>query len=252
MNRNEYKDFKNILNKYDIKNYSHDAMDEVIKKSELKLYSNYSEKDISIWHLIFSQLKYVSLYFWFAQIIAVSLVGLFTMQMTNYSYRNLIYIIFTAVSIISVYGVPEIIKSSIFKMNEIEASCKRGFSFILQIRILIIGISDLISIFGISLYLSNYFKQSFLLLAANGLLPFNIINSLSLLITNKFKTSYGSYISIALGIFLLALYNTWDFHDIELNGISYPLCILTSILLFVQLYILFKNSNEMGAHTIWN
>lgn len=259
MNRN-YKKMKSILNEYKVPDIPDHVLDHVFNETEKRL--DFQEiTDRSSWiQQILGQIRYISVPFWIAQITAIVFTIIVAMQMApdKTSLRHIILMIFPMVSILSLYGIPEITKSHFYNMVEIESVCKKGYAKMIETRMLIIGLVEMTVILAISIFLGSYFKQDILILLVYGLVPFNLVHTTGLYVAQKFQSKYGVYLFIFLDILVGV---TLDYiinrarAPISGNGIQNLwtfLFLITLAMLCYQIYKFIKSCNQKEELYLWN
>jgi len=199
--------------------------------------------------LFTTQAKYMSKFLWVTQILAI----IFTVMTSDgFSTINEIQgLIFTVVPILTFYAVPEVMKAKIYGMSEVEAVCKNSPAKIMIIKLIIIGTVNIGAILAITLFLSSKFDVRFIELLVYGLIPFNIMNIMNLLVLDVLKLkSPFAFLSTSL-VTTLLLHLTRIYFDIAQhvwNGLFF----VSAILLIFELYRLVITMRERQELLIWN
>ena len=259
MNR-DYKRIKLLLDEYKVPSTPNHAVNDIFNQAAKRLDSQRISYKSSSMQQILSQIKYISITFWVAQMIAIGFAVIIVMQMVpqETNIHQLILIIFPMVSILSLYGIPEIVKSKFNNMIEIESACKRGYTKTVETRILIIGVIDMLIILIVSIFLGNYFKQDILLLLLYGLVPFNIINVIGLYIVELVQSKYGAYvfasIDILMGIMLeyVTAKTKMPISGNATQNLLILIFLITLAILCHQIYKFIKSCNRREELNLWN
>lgn len=191
--------------------------------------------------LFATQLMHISKPLWATQIGALILAVLLSDAFS--AIHEMQVLLFTAVSILSFYAVPELMRARIYGMSEVEAVCKNSPAKILIIKLILIGIVNIGVILTLTLFLSRKFEVRFIELLVYGLVPFNIMNFINLLLLNIFKMkSPFAFLSASL---VTALFlNIGKFYLDIAQNVWNGLFILSFILLVFELYRLIMAMRE--------
>ncbi|GHU79046.1 hypothetical protein FACS18949_04270 [Clostridia bacterium] len=158
---------------------------------------------------------------------------------------------FVVVPILTLYTVPEFVKSRIYGMSELEMTCKNSPIKMVIAKLFLIGAANIMAITVIALILSNRYEAGFATLFAYGLIPFNVMNCITLLATDifKIKASYA-LLSVSLVVALAFVFGSESAYLLQ-NSIT--ICSLGSTVLLITLLI-FSIKKVKGRQDIliWN
>ena len=248
MNKRDISKIKTTLLKYKV---TLPRDEDRLKTIELAQAALYHRKNVRtpLSSLFITQAKYISKFLWVTQILAIILT-----VMTSDGFSTISEIqglIFTVVPILTFYVVPEVMKAKIYGMSEVEVVCKNTLAKIMIIKLIIIGTVNIGAILAITLFLSSRFDMRFIELLVYGLIPFNIMNFMNLLVLDilKLKSPFV-FLSTSL-VTTLLLQLTKIYFDIAQqvwNGLFF----ISVILLVFELYRLVINMRERQELLIWN
>lgn len=148
--------------------------------------------------LILDQLKYISPLLWATQFLAIILIVILSANLKN-PYIEVRQLLFEITPLLAFFAVPELIKSAVYGMSELENACKNSASKVLTARLIVIGCVNLIVITIMTATISNQYNLPFVHVIIYGLIPFNIVNGLNLVIFDLFKVR-SSFVAIAVSL----------------------------------------------------
>lgn len=161
----------------------------------------------SLFYLFKEQLKYLSPSLWLFQLAAIILITAFAFSQADNS-ENVCNLLFQIAPLISVMVVPELIKDVLCNMSELENSCKNSGSTILILRLIAVGLINVLVIVLISGVLAGAYNLNYLVVLLYAFVPYNFANIISLFLIRviKINTRSGalavSFISAAVLIAL--------------------------------------------------
>lgn len=161
----------------------------------------------SLFYLFKEQIKYLSPLLWLFQLSAIILITAFAFSQADNS-ENVCNLLFQIAPLISVMAVPELIKDVLCNMSELEKSCKNSGSTILILRLIAVGLINVLAIALISGVLAGAYNLNYLVILLYAFVPYNFANIISLFLIRviKINTRSGalavSFISAAVLIAL--------------------------------------------------
>jgi hypothetical protein len=228
-------------------NPSQQSKTETIQMAKAELQLKIKDKT-RLSELFLTQAKHLSKFLWAGQLLAIiiTVLNFHTIQ-TNH---DVLAILFTAVPILGFYTVPEIIKSRVYGMSELESVCQISPIKNMFIKLILVGTINLIMILLMLLLLHSKWEGSFAHLIVFGLIPFNFINVMNLYVLNVFKLkSPFVFISISLitSIMIHVLTIYFSYNSL-IWGISF---IISTCLLIFELLKLLSHMTKRKDF-LWN
>ncbi len=195
--------------------------------------------------LILNQLKYISPLLWATQLLAIILIVILSANLEN-PYFEVRQILFEIMPLLTIFAVPELIKSAIYGMSELENTCKNSASKVLTARLIVIGCVNLMVITLVTATISNQYDLSFIHVIIYGLIPFNIVNGLNLLAFDLFKVR-SSFTAIAISLCSAVAVNA-----VTYLGFFYTISEITWIILFWSTAVLLLAELYRFMHSMAN
>lgn len=193
-------------------------------------------------YLFVEQIKYLSPSLWLFQLIAAVLISAFAVSQADGA-ENVYSVLFQIAPLVSVMAVPELIKDVLCNMSELERSCKNSGSVLLLLRLIAVGMLNVLVIAFMSGILAGVYRLNFFVLLLYAFVPYNCANIISLLlirvlkINSRFGTLTVSFTS-ALALMILPLQTQIVY---VLNTTTLLIALLgTMIILAVQVIQVFK------------
>lgn len=248
MNRQQEREFKNRIAGYTVLSPDEQRKRKTIALAQMTLSDNVITKT-PLLSLVSAQARYISKPLWFLQLAAL----LATWFLGNgfSDIRQAETFMFVVVPILTLYTVPEFVKSRIYGMSELEMTCKNSPIKMVIAKLFLIGAANIMAITVIALILSNRYEAGFATLFAYGLIPFNVMNCITLLATDifKIKASYA-LLSVSLVVALAFVFGSESAYLLQ-NSIT--ICSLGSTVLLITLLI-FSIKKVKGRQDIliWN
>ncbi|WP_294853423.1 hypothetical protein [uncultured Oscillibacter sp.] len=197
------KDFiKKMLEQYEVPQAKERDISNAIQMGQHELYKLVCNKT-PFKYLITDQLKYISPLLWATQLLAIILIAVLFVNLES-PYLEVKKIIFEITPLLSIFAVPELIKSAIYGMSELENVCKNSASKALTARLLVIGCINLVAITIITAFVSVRYALPFSQIILYSLVPFNIINSINLIVFELFKVR-SSFIAITVSLCMVII-----------------------------------------------
>jgi hypothetical protein len=154
------------------------------------------------------QLKSISVFFWLLQLLCfLYMVGNIPDTGGIEQVRALFAV---AVPIMTLYMLPELYKAHINRVAEIEAVCAHSSAKVAASKLLILSVSNFAVIALISVICGSYHGLNVLTVLCQGLIPFNIAISISLVFFDfvKLKSPYAMFASaVTISFILVELQN---------------------------------------------
>lgn len=202
--RQKKDDLKQWMQGYDVPEVDEEQMEHVISMGK-KYMDGAGFNRSSLKNLILSQLQYLPLSFWAAEMgllgavtAVVCLLGHWKVQL---SYPLTVLAI--TIPFLVLLGVKQISKSDTYDMWEIEQSSRYQLVKLVACRMLVIGFFDLFFVTGVLAFLSYYYQQSMIQMILYGMVPFHISCSCYLFTITKGDRSEESYHLIACMVCLM-------------------------------------------------
>lgn len=148
--------------------------------------------------LVTQQIRYISPLLWATQLFAIFLMAVLSVNLKN-PYLEIRQILCSTTPLLAFFAAPELMKSVIYDMSELENVCKNSASKIFAARLIVIGCMNLAAITLITSIASIRYSMPFTQMILCGLVPFNIVNGLNLFIFDLFKIR-SSYIAMAVSL----------------------------------------------------
>ncbi len=200
---------KKVLNEYEVPNILNTKMQETIRCAKTELQKQNLIARPSFIEVLIGQLQYISSTVWIAQII---IIGIFSVLLMNSEIHlvpdiSILSVISACGPIIALIGVPELSKSFSYNMWEIEDSCTFNLYKLMSMRLMIVGMIDIIVMTILVAISSTVFIGSFISLVLYMFVPFNLAGFIYLIIINRIKSKNVNYITVATGIFISVVLN---------------------------------------------
>lgn len=203
--------------------------------------------------LLKEQAKYISPFLWMTQLIAITLTILLSIHLID-PYLEIQRILFTLTPILAFFAVPELVKNMVCGMSELEDTCKNNVSKILVARLFIIGSVNLVALTIMITFLSIQHQIPFTQVVLYGLVPFNIVNGIHLLVFHfiKIRSSVAS-ISVSLALVALMKMLTELSFFIAISETMWMILFVVSTAFFLaELYHFIKDITSKEVLIQWN
>lgn len=203
--------------------------------------------------LLKDQASYISPYLWGTQIVAIIITVLLSANLTE-PHLEIQRKLFSITPILAFFAVPELIKSSVYGMSELEAACKNSVSKILATRLFIIGSINLVAITIIIASISIQYSTPFIQIMLYGLVPFNIVNGINLLVFHFTKIrsiAVASSISLCLTVLMKLITEFSFFTDIS-STMWIILFVTSTVFLLAEIYYFMKSMTKEEVLIQWN
>lgn len=159
---------------------------------------------------------------------------------------NVPRLLFTLSSIFVFIGVPELVKSMIYNMSELEYTCKHSMPKVLITRLLIISMVNVLATTIMISFLSIRYQISFVELLLYGFVPLSIANGINFFLINLLKTrSIITFIGSSIFSGGLMIIFTGSEIFIKIGQITWIFIFIISLLvLFIEVYYLIKKLDK--------
>lgn len=155
----------------------------------------FMEQNIPDWtprlSLMQMQLRYVSPLFWLAQLLLIVLtvmVGLVSAASSGAADHEMAgRMVFQLAPVLCLVAVPELVKDLHYDMSELENCCKNDSSIVLQMRLLIVGLTDVVTLTLLAAVLAGSLQQDFLMTVIYAMAPFVWASVANLLILRALR-----------------------------------------------------------------
>ena len=203
--------------------------------------------------LLKNQARYISPYLWGTQIVAIIVTILLFANLTV-PHFEIQKILFSVTPILAFFAVPELVKSAVYGMTELEGTCKNSVSKVLVARLFILGSINLVVITMIIAFVSIKYSMPFTQTVLYGLVPFNIVNGINLLVFHFAKIrsfAVSSGISLCL-IVLMNLITELSFFVAISQTMWIILFVVTTAFLLAELYYFMHSITNKEVLIQWN
>ncbi|AKL96499.1 hypothetical protein CACET_c30550 [Clostridium aceticum] len=203
--------------------------------------------------LLRDQVRYISPYLWMTQLIGLIMMMVLSINLID-PHFEIQRILFIITPILAFFAVPELIKSMVYGMSELENTCKNSIAKILVARLFIIGSINLVALTIMITFLSVQYRIPFTQVLIYGLVPFNIVNGIHLLVFHfvKIRSSVTS-ISISLCLFaLMRILTDLSFFAAITETLWMMLFMVTTAFFLAELYYFMKHITKKEAFIQWN
>ncbi|MBU3209005.1 hypothetical protein KPL28_05030 [Clostridium algidicarnis] len=244
--------FKNIINKYNIPNGEEGDISTTIFMGQKSMNCMVKSRTPFI-ELLKYQARYISPYLWATQVICIIMIIQSSSNLTNPD-LEIRQLLFSITPLLAFLVVPELIKSAIYGMTELETSCKNSISKVLLTRLFIIGCINLLSITIIVYFINVRYSMPFTEIIVYGLVPFNVVNGINLLIVQFTKVRYSALtMIISLGcVVLMSLVTQLSFFVLISKTMWIVLLLVTTGFLFAELYYFIYSVTNKEVYIQWN
>lgn len=244
--------FKKILNQYNIPNGEESDISTTILMGQKNMSRMVKPKTPFI-RLLKYQARYISPYLWVTQIICIIMIIQSSYNLTNPG-LEISQLLFSITPLLAFFVVPELIKSVIYGMSELETSCKNSILKVLLTRLFIIGCINLVAITIIVSFINVRYGMPFTETILYGLVPFNIVNGINLLVFQFIKVrSSALTMIISLGcVVLMNLITELSFFVAISKTMWIILFLGTTAFLFAELYCFIHSVTNKEVYIQWN
>ncbi|NLB43347.1 MAG: hypothetical protein GX815_14060 [Clostridiales bacterium] len=233
--------FKDLLQRYHVSDGKEEDIVRTIQIGQ-NVVGRMIPSNIAFSVLLKCQAKYISPYLWVTQFITIVMTIVLTINLIN-PYIEIPRILFTLSPILAFFAVPELIKSMIYDMAELEHTCKYSMPKILVARLLIIGGVNIVALTIMIAFLSIQYQMPFIQLILYGLVPINIVNGINLLVLtflNIRSTIKLTGISFCL-VALMMMFTELRIFVAITETMWIIISIVSTIFLLAELYYFIKN-----------
>lgn len=204
-------------------------------------------------YIVKDQIRYISPLLWTTQLLAIILMAILSINIEN-PYVEIRKIVFEITPLLSLLAVPELIKSAIYGMSELENICKNSASKVFTARLIAIGCINLAALTIITASVSMRYGFPFSQIILYGLVPFNIVNCINLLVFDLFKVR-SSFIAITVSlcmVIIMKIITDLSFF-IDVSEMMWSILFLvTAALLFAELCWFMRSIVNKEEYIQWN
>ncbi len=203
--------------------------------------------------LVGDQLRYVSPLLWATQLLAIVLTVFLSARLTGHD-SEVQQIFFTVTPLLTLCAVPELIKSVAYDMAEVENVCRNSVPRILLARLLIVGGMNVVAISAVAATISVRSGLPFRQIILYGLVPFNAITGLNLVIADCYKVR-SSFAAIAVSLCTAVLVRgviTATFVEQLGRPAWFILCCVTAAFMLGELYRFMRTQAGKERSIQWN
>lgn len=208
--------FYNFISAYPVDKARDCAKQSTIKKTA-ELLSQQTKYVGAKQNFILNQIKSISKIFWLIQFICFTL---FLINFTSVKKLEDAQILFlTIVPVMTFYILPELVKTQLYNMGEIEAACFFSPIKTLAVKMSLVSSCNFLIIGIMSLALGLYHQFDILELLCRGLIPFNVSIAVTIIVFDFIKltspyamlsvSAFLTLVLIQMRNFPFLLYNTW-------------------------------------------
>lgn len=218
-----------------------DRIDTVILLGQRYMDTHTPQRTSSL-YLFTEQIKYLSPSLWIFQFVTIILITTFAISQADNA-DNVANILFQVSPLVSIMAVPELIKDVLCNMSELERSCKNSGSTILILRLIAVGMINILVITLISGVLADAYQLNFFELLLYAFVPYNFANIITLLLIRVLRITSRSgalALSFASAFILIALpIQTQITSALNVTTLLIALSV-TMIVLVIQIVQVFK------------
>lgn len=190
------KDFKRVraeLKKYEIPPADFSDMQSTIVAGK-RLLSSKRYQRINVIGRVKSQVKYISPKIWIMQFLLLLLCVYLMKNIAPGSDSQLLFSVTSLfITLIALLGFPELCKSFSCGMWELEQSCKYNLRQLISLKMIILGVADLICVALISAVCSGYSTLPFWQVGVYLLVPFNVVCICGFLLVSFFRNKANQF-----------------------------------------------------------
>ncbi|WP_026477490.1 hypothetical protein [Alkaliphilus transvaalensis] len=244
--------FKEVLHQYQVPHGREENISKTILAGQ-KIMERMTPSKTAFSGLLREQARYISPYLWLTQIIAIIMTIVLSINLID-PYLEVQRILFILTPILAFFAVPELIKSMIYGMSELEDTCKNSMSKILVARLFIIGSINLVALTIMITFLSIQHQIPFTQVVLYGLVPFNIVNGIHLFMLHFIKIR-SSVASISISLCLVALMKMLtdlSFFIAITETIWIVLFVVTTVFFLIELYYFMRGITNKEVFIQWN
>lgn len=247
------KDFmKQMLEQYEVPQAKESDISNTIQMGQNEL-NRLVRNKTPFMNLIIDQLKYISPLLWATQLLAIILIVVLSANLED-PYLEVRQILFEITPLLALFAVPESIKSAVYGMSELENVCKNSASKVLTARVLVIGCINLAAITIITVSVSARYGLPFSQIILYGLVPFNIVNSINLIVFDLFKVR-SSFVAIAGSlcvVTIMKIITELSFFTAISEMTWSVLFLVTTVLLLAELCQFMRSMANKEEYIQWN
>lgn len=244
------KELEKILDDYEIPSADEGRMKDLINRGQASIDKLQLNRTF-LGTFIKTQLKYISKSVWLNQLLGTVFILLYLYP--SQELGEIRIIIFKLIPLLSIFTVPELVKSLFYNMSEIEKTCKNSMSKLLTTRLLLVGILNILSIAIIVAFSSHKMGSPFIELIVYSLIPFNLINAINLLVVSysKYRSFNNLIISSLIQIVTMDIFSQFAFFPRISKLIWYLAFVLSSFYLIYRIFHLLDELKEKEEEFRW-
>ncbi|BAK16753.1 hypothetical protein SSIL_2330 [Solibacillus silvestris StLB046] len=251
------KKIKDILKNYENLEAPDSIIDKTVQLAKQEFEKTPIRYKMPFRELFIGQIKYISPYIWFVQAIFLLFI-VFSVALSTHGindHQTIMTILSVSAPIIALVAIPELAKSFSHNMWEIESTSKFNLQKLIAIRLMILGVFNLLIITGLVVFTSTFYEINFVNAVLYLFVPYNFTNSIYLFLLRKHRGKRvvigclitGLMIASALGI--LSTLNFW--YVLTSTFIWIVLLAFSIGSLVYELIKLFKGLRS-GGEMLWN
>ena len=208
---------------------------------------------LSFAHRFLAQFRYISSVLWFTQIalVALCMIVFGDFSDTDNTYIKL-SVISACVALITLIGFPELCKSFSHNMWELEQSCKYNLRQVVAIKMLIIGLADLLTILGLTLIVGLQSGIPMIQVALYLIVPFNVTCIISFVILSFLRDKSNIHAQTAISVFVLLLlffiFNKLSIFHADMVNVWAIVCMISILVLAFQVLWFMRNLKRGGDY----
>lgn len=246
------RELKNLLQKYKVPTGKEENIVKTIELGQ-NMMGDILTTDNSLFNFVKEQCRYISSYLWLTQFILMIVMMFLTSDLVEPKI-NVPRVLFTMSSIFVFIGVPELVKSMIYNMSELEYACKHSMPKILVTRLLIISMTNVFATTIMISFLSIRHQISFVEILLYGFVPLSIANGINFLLINLLKAkSIITFMSSSIFSGALMINFTGSEIFTTISQMTWIFIFIISLLvLFIEVYYLIKKLDKGEALILWN
>jgi len=235
------KDIDYILDGDYVPEINENRINDVVSMGQ-RYMETHTPRKTPLFTLFAEQIKYISPLLWLCQFIAIILIAAFVSLQAGHA-DNVRSVLLQVTPLISIMAVPELVKDTLYNMAELECSCKNRGSTILIMRLIAVGLINIMALVLISAVLAGVYRTNFIELLLYAFLPYNLANisTLFLIQVLKIRSRNGALaLSLLSTIIVIAMpFQNQIIHALS-TAVLFALVLITMLILLAQIICLLK------------
>lgn len=250
------KKLEETLKSYQSPKMPNSMIEKTVELAKLEFERTSIQYKMSFSELFVGQIRYISPYLWIVQTILLFIVLFVLSSVDGVNEQHAVITILSVTApIIAFVAIPELAKSFSYNMWEIESTSKFNLQKLIAIRLLIIGVVDLLIITMLMITTKVFYDISLVSSLLYFLVPFNLANSVYLFLLRKSHEKVGvircliAGLLIAIGLASLSIFNAWY---VLASTFIWVILLAFSICTLMQEVMKLMKATQSGGEMLWN